>query len=247
MKPRLIYKKRSNHSSRGFELVRLYENGNVLQKKYKHSYTKYQETDSKTFHVKGTIVLEEIHFDKDNKRKTTELLNHVKELKTFKEKEYEKAHKELTKLHEETEANLSVDYRLMFVLDTSSLTEEIEIPKEVKTYPITFLRATTSVSVIERKKNPENLAIRFVPIINENLYFHYIPNNDHITMTGDNLFALATRNVDKKLSEQEFVDYVDGMVEEVKDKEEYYVSLIKSQRQRIAALETKEMGDLYPR
>lgn len=250
MKPRLLYKNRLKYTAGEFELVRLYEDGTVLQNHYTHNQdylSSYRETNELSFQVKGTILLQEVTFDKDHKRKNTDLLKHTKTIDSFSEKDYIKAHQALMKYHDETLDNLSVDYRLMFELDFDSLTEETPIPKEVKTYPITYFRATTNVSEIERKKHPENLAIRFVPTMNESLYFHYIPANDHITMTGDELFALATRQVDKKLSEQEFVDFIDEMVQEVKEKESYYLSLIVSQRKRRASLETDEMGDLYPR
>lgn len=250
MKPRLLYKNRLNYTAGEFELVRLYEDGTVLQNHYTHNQdylSSYRETNEQSFEVKGTILLQEVQFDQNNKRKNTDLSNHIKTIQSFKEKDYVKAHQALMKYHSDTIEDLSIDYRLMFELDLDSLTKDTPIPKAVKTYPITYFRATTNVSEIERKKHPENLAIRFIPTMNESLYFHYIPANDHITMTGDDLFALATRQVDKKLSEQEFVDYIDEMIQEVKANESYYLSLIVSQRKRRASLETDEMGDLYPR
>ncbi|MEC9484242.1 MAG: hypothetical protein UMR38_00015 [Candidatus Izemoplasma sp.] len=250
MKPRALYTERIKYNSNGFELVRFYEDGNVTHQKFvhdDHGYSSFHTTESNTYEVDGNIILQEVHFDDENKRLNTELSDHIKVLDTFSKEEYEKAHKKLMALHKETHEDLSVDYRLVFELDLQNLDKGIPVPREVKTYPITYFRATTNIKEIERKKDPENLAIRFIPTMNESLYFHYIPNNDHITMTGDNLFALDTRQLDNKLSEQEFVDYVDKMVEDVKDNTDYYQSLIKSQRNRRASLETDEMGDLYPR
>lgn len=250
MKPRVLTSERIKYNANGYELVRLYEDGTVLHTSYEHNkndYASFHETNKKEYQVNGKLLLQEVTFDDDNKRKNTDLGKHTKTLKKFNEKDYTKAHEELIKLQKETHDNLSVDYRLLFELDEKSVKEDVPIPKEVKTYPVTYFRATTNIAEIERKKYPENLAIRFVPTMNESLYFHYIPNNDHITMTGDNLFALATRHVKTKLSEQQFVDYVDAMVDEVENHAEYYHSLIKFQRNRRASLETDEAGDLYPR
>ena len=250
MKPRVLKSERIKYNANGYELVRLYEDGTVLHNSYEHNkndYASFHVTDSKKYQVKGTLLLQEVTFDENNKRKNNELKKHTKTLKKFSEKDYVKAHEELVQLHKDTLENLDVDYRLIFELDLDSVKKDVPIPKEVKTYPVTYFRATTNIAEIERKKHPENLAIRFVPTMNESLYFHYIPNNDHITMTGDNLFALATRHVKTKLSEQQFVEYVDAMVDEVENHAEYYHSLIKYQRNRRASLETDEAGDLYAR
>ena len=105
MKPRVLKTERIKYSANGYELVRLYEDGTVLHNCYEHNkndYASYHETSSKAYNVKGNLLLQEIRFDKDNKRKNSELGKYTKTLKKFPEKDYVKAHEELIQLQKES-------------------------------------------------------------------------------------------------------------------------------------------------
>lgn len=250
MRPRLIHWERKNYHTNAFDLIEFYEHGEVVKRTFKKQvkdYVYFEETNKESFMVDGHIRLDKVTFTEGQKLLNKDLINKKEEVKTFAIEDWEKAEKEIRRLHDETVKDLTIDYRLVFVVDTESLSKETPLPKERKEYQITYFRAVTTTNYIFRLENPENLAIIFVPELNESLYFHYIPDANHITMTGDNLFALSTKVVKEKLNEYEFFETVQDMLEDVKENVKYYHTLIIKQRDRRAMLETDVMGDLYPR
>jgi hypothetical protein len=250
MRPRLIHWERKNYSTNQFDLIELYETGEVVKRTFQKQvddFVSYEESDRKVFNIKGHIRVDKIMFNEDHKLLNRNLVNNKQQIKTFDSTDWEDAQKYLRQLHNDTNDDLTTDFRLVFVVDQDSFTEETPLPKEIKEYQITFFRAVTTTQYIHRLKNPENLAIVFVPELNESLYFHYIPDNNHITLTGDNLFALSTKVVDHKLNEHDFYEIVNGMLDDIKNNIQYYHTLIVKQRDRRAMLETDVMGDLYPR
>ena len=95
MKPRVLKNERVKYNANGYELVRLYEDGTVTHTCYEHNkndYASFHETNANTYKVKGTLLLQEIHFDKNNKRKNNELGKHTKTLEKYDEKDFVKAH-----------------------------------------------------------------------------------------------------------------------------------------------------------
>jgi len=250
MRPRLLHWERKNFHANQFDLVEFYEHGEVLKRTFQKQVTDfvyYEETHQETYKIKGKIRLDKVTFDEHHKLLNKDLVNNTQEIKTFEVTKWKEAEEYIRKLHDDTVKDLSSDYRLVFVVDAESQTDENPLPKERKEFQITFFRAVTTTQYIQRLENPENLAIIFVPELNESLYFHYIPEANHITLTGDNLFALSTKVVKNKLNEYEFFDTVQVMLEDVKDNIKYYHTLIIKQRDRRAMLETDIMGDLYPR
>jgi hypothetical protein len=250
MRPRLIHWERKNYQTNQFDLIEFYEHGEVLKRTFKKQvkdYVYYAEVNKESFMVKGNIRLDKVTFNEDQKLLNKDLIHNKEEVEHFALEDWEKAEKTIRKLQDDTAKDLTVDYRLVFVVDTDSITGDNPLPKERREYQITFFRAITTTKYIFRLENPENLAIIFVPELNESLYFHYIPDANHITMTGDNLFALSTRVVKEKLNEYEFFETVQDMLEDVHSDVKYYHTLIVKQRDRRAMLETDIMGDLYPR
>lgn len=250
MRPRLIHWERKNYHANQFDLIEFYENGEVQKrtfKKHVEDYVYYKEEHTKTFQVQGKIRLDKVTFNSEHKLLNTELGSNYEELKSFDVSDWKKAEKEIRELQDHSNSDLTLDYRLVFIVDVDSLSNDNPLPKERKEYQITFFRAITTTQYIHRLENPENLAIIFAPELNESLYFHYIPESNHITLTGDNLFALSTNVVKQKLNEYDFYETVQEMLAEVNSNIRYYHTLITKQRDRRAMLETDVMGDLYPR
>ncbi len=250
MRPRLIHWERKNYRSNEFDLIEFYENGEVLKRTFQKQvkdYVYYEETLKETYQIKGKIRLDKVTFDEHQKLQNIDLIKNKQEIKNFEVEHWEEAQEYIRKLHDDTVHDLTTDYRLVFVVDKESQTDENPLPKERKEFQITYFRAVTTTQYIHRLENPENLAIIFVPELNESLYFHYIPEANHITLTGDNLFALSTKVVKNKLNEYEFFETVQDMLKDVKENIKYYHMLIIKQRDRRAMLETDVMGDLYPR
>jgi hypothetical protein len=250
MQPRVIHWERKNYSNNQFDLIEFYETGEVVKRTFQkqvEDFVSYEEKDKKTFQVQGHIRLDKVMFDENHKLLNKDLSKNKQEIKTFESSEWENAEEYIRQLQDETSDDLSTDFRLVFVVNQESLSNDVPLPKERKEYQITYFRAVTTTQYIHRLKHPENLAIIFIPELNESLYFHYIPDNDHITLTGDNLFALNTKIVDHKLNEYTFYETVIDMLKEIKNNIQYYHTLIIKQRDRRAMLETDVMGDLYPR
>ena len=250
MRPRIIHWERKNYSTNQFDLVEFYETGEVIKRTFQKQvkdFVYYKEQTKKSYLVKGIIRVDKVTFNNQHKLFNIDLPQNKQEIKKFDVEDWQKAEKYIRQLQDDTSRDLSTDYRLVFVVDDGSLKDDTPLPKGRKEYQITYFRAITTTQYIHRLEYPENLAIVFVPELNESLYFHYIPDNDHITLTGENLFALRTNIVKEKLNEYVFFETVQDMIEDVKNNLEYYHTLIIKQRDRRAMLETDVMGDLYPR
>jgi hypothetical protein len=250
MQARVIYWKQYNHTEQGFSLIEIIEDGTILKRSFinHEEYGRYyQETHQESFQAKGEIVVEKISFDEDFRLKKTDIPNNLERLSTYDFNQWETARKEVRKLQKASVDTLHMDYHSVMRLDIASLPEEIKTVLDRYDFPIVKYRVISDGTYLLRKKYPEQLSIEFIPSLNEKLYFHHIPENNHFNMSGDDLFALDVTVSDELGDEEAFWQYIHSMIQNVEKNLKHYRSLINTQRERRAMLETDVIGDLYPR
>lgn len=252
MKRKRLYSERLHYNEQGFDVIDVCEDGTVLTRHFVKTsksghYHTYKETERSSFKPEGKIRIDKVDFSNEPKIRKTEFENHLTTIATFTLDEWKEARKQVVELQKETEDDLTVDYQSVLELDESSVKERIPSPSNKKAFTIVSVRATMHYATIERTKHPEQLAFVYIPELNENLYINHIPGHKHITVTGDNLFALETRQTDETLSDDDFWRTVETIEAQIVENLEYYRSLINKQRERRAAIDTDAIGDLYPR
>jgi hypothetical protein len=250
MQKKIVYWKTYNQSETGYTLVEIYEDGTLLKRRFeknqKDPFT-YKELSSTPCDSKGEIVLEQITFDEASKVSKHHLPENLKRLETYALKDWKDARKKIRSLQKEALDNLSIDYHTVLKLDQESICDDIRDELDRFEFPIVKYRVVSDGDYLKRKKYPEQLSIEFFPSLNEKLYFHHIPENKHLNMSGDNLFALDTTYTEGIEDEEHFWTYIHEMLNKVSVNLKHYQTLITKQRERRAMLETDVLGDLYPR
>ncbi|GEM_PF-747239 len=246
-----LFWQRSNYTETGFDLVEVFEDGTMVKKNFEHrSGPKrfYEEIKLDKYQLNAAIVIESLKLAEDGKLAISELDDNLQEIERYELRDWKAAREQVLKLQSQSKNDLSVDYHSVLVIDEPEKAPA-DTPKLMGEYryPIVPLRVVKQNGNLVRKENPEQLSIEFVPTINEQLYFHNIPENNHVNMTGDNLFALDVKTTDRPYDYSAFLDYIQKMLDKVEANIQHYHDLIISQRERRAMLETDEMGDLYPR
>ncbi len=250
MYPKIVYWKRFNYTEVGYKLIEVSENGQLLQRTFKRN-TKneefFEELESKTIQLKGKINLEKIQLDSDYCVLKSEFKNRLELLSTYSLDQWTDARDRVVQLQNDSENDLTVDYHTVLVIDPASMNDELSEQFERFEFPIVKFRFNFNDDCFQRRKYAAYSAVEFSPTINEKLYFHYIPESQYLTMTGDDLFALHTETVKDRLSEEGFVKYIQTRKADVEKNNTFYRTLIIQQRERRAMLETEVIGDLYPR
>ena len=250
MKARVVYWKRHDYTENGFKLIEVLENGTIIRRTFAKSNNKqmiFNETHREDYQAKGSIAVEKIDFGSDGQLKKSSCEDKISVVSSFDLSDWETAKQTVLNYQKETEDNLNIDYHTMLYLEKDSVLTFLKQGLKRYDFPIIKFRFNYDADYFKREKYPEKLEIVFVPLLNEKLYFHYFPESDHLSMTGDDLFALDIRECSEKVPCVSFLDYVDEKIEAVNNNPKYYQTLINKQRERRAMLDTDVTGDLYPR
>jgi len=250
MQRRIVYWKRHSYSESGFDLVEFFEDGQILKRRFerdKDNTTLYKETQNQVVTAKGQIVIEKVTFDQDGHLKKAELSKHTEALETYAPEDWQKARKKVRKLQEKVKDDLTTDYHSLLKLEENSIPEETLKLTDRTQFPIVKYRVRSDKETLMRKEAPEQVSVEFIPVLNEKLYFHYIPKTKHCNVSGTELFALETYDCKNNTTEEEFWDFMDSVLKKVHGNEEKYRALIDAQREQRAMHETDVLGDLYPR
>ncbi len=249
MKPRVLHWERRNYHEDGFDLVELYEDGTVMVRTFERdtdAFEHFNETDRKESTIDGTIHIERIPFGKDGTLKKTELAQVAKREESFPVAKWKEARKRIREMQGTCALDQSCDCRSILEVDQDTI-DGAPLSSVRKTYPVQFVRAFINVTTIRRNPNPDMDTTIFVPTMNEVLFFHYVPETRHYTITGDGLFPVETGTTDNALDEDGFNDFVAEKAKNIESNHTHYRQLINRQRERRAMIETDEAGDLYPR
>ncbi len=244
-----VYWKRFDFRENGFKLVQILEDGTLIDTVYEHRGGEpedYEAITKNTKQLTGEIVIEKLSM-LENPMPLMDMKKQLSTEQTFDLSEWSKARDVVYKLQQDTHDDLSVDYHSVLRLKNVEKDEDVPALAGSYQYPIVPLRVVKQSGNALRKKHPEQLSIEFVPAINEKLYFHNLPENAHVNMTGDDLFALDVLQTKKPYNYEQFLDYIHTMLSDVSENLSHFKKLIEKQRDRRAMLETDEMGDLYPR
>ncbi len=250
MQEKVVYWERQNYTETGFYLVEVFENGQMRKRRFEHrggDYHFFEEKSNESIQLEGKIRIEKITFGPDFCLRKVDIVKNLDIVETYDVSEWQKARKTIRSLQKKSKADLEIDYHSVLVLDKKFIKDNLK-KTEHHIFPIVIFRAINDEDdCVHRKENPEQVATTYIPSLNEVLYFHHAPDSRHISMTGDNLFALETKVTDATLDDDEFIAYVQRMRDKVEQKQDYYRKLIDSQRERRAMVDTEIIGDLYPR
>lgn len=250
MEKRLVHWQRYNHDETGFGYLEIFEDGNIIDRHYQKRTDdphRYQETKKNSWEGKASIVIEKLAFPAAGKHDEEEVPAHVEKVKTFPVEEWPLARKEAERYQDHSEDDLRIDYHSVLVIEEQSLPEHLRGVLSRTMFPIVKFRIEREEGVVIRKKDPERLAVRFVPELNEHLYFYLHAKEKHLATTGDALFALHTQQCEEGFCESDFEGYVADMVRVISEDPERYHDLMVKQRNRRAMIDTDDIGDLYPR
>ena len=250
MQVKTVYWKRFNYTEMGFSLIEVFENGKMVLRKFKRNTQNeeyFDEISSKKVTLKGRIKLEKIRLDADYCVQKSDFTNRLEVIGEYSLENWEEARNAVLNHQQASEDDLTIDYHTVLAVESDSIQDDLQSEFERFEYPIVKFRFNFNEDCFQRRKHAAYSAIEFSPTLNERLYFHYIPENRYLTMTGDDLFALHTKYSESSLTEEGFNAYVEKMKDDVEKKRKYYRSLIIQQRERRAMLETDVIGDLYPR
>ncbi len=244
-----VYWKRFDYRESGFKLVEILEDATLIETIYEHrggDPEDYEAITKNTKQLSGDIVIEKLDI-KNSSLPLSDMKKHLSETQTFAISDWSKARQAINDLQKESHDDLTVDYHSVLRLKDVKADGDVPALAGQYQYPIVPLRVVKENGTVVRKKHPEQLSIEFIPEINEHLYFHNMPGNSHVNMTGDDLFALDVKETDQPYDYEQFLNYIHTMLQTVRENLTHYKELIEKQRERRAMLETDEMGDLYPR
>jgi len=250
MEPKIVYWKQYDIHEDTFSLVEVFEDGHVLDRSFKaekKGLKSYSEEGRETHDLHGNIHIEKITFAKEGKLDVDKFDNSTEVHKTFKTDEWQKARKDVESLQDDTIEDMQVDYHSILAIDEKGVSEKLLKLFGGTKFVIVNFRYEKQGSTLVKKRYPERLETRFVPEINERIYFDLHTENNHLTTTGDNIFALHTQDCEKDFCVSDFEDYISIMLKKIKDNPKYYQDLIMKQRNRRVEIDTEQTGDLFPR
>ncbi len=250
MEKRLVHWQRYNHDEKGFNYLEIHEDGSLIDRRFQKRTGVphlYEETDRLEKDIDAEIVIEKLNFPTPGKHEEKDIADHVEKMKTFPVEEWQSARGEAERYQDGSEEDMSVDYHSLLVIGKEDLPDHLQAALFRTMFPIVKFRIEKEEGVVFRKKDPERLAVRFVPELNERLYFYLYAKEKHLSTTGDALFALHTQQCEEGFCETDFEGYVDNMVQAISADLGRYHDLIVTQRNRRAMIDTDDTGDLYPR
>ncbi len=250
MEPKIVYWRRYDFNDHGYKLVEVFENGKVLDRSFKalnDARMMFRETDQSTHEVEGDILIERVDFTNDGRLPVNDVKEQSETMKTYALSDWQKARRDAEKLQDDSVDNMRHDYHSLLEIDKAALPEHLQAIVEKTAFPIVKFRYEKEGKTLIRKRYPERLEVRFVPEINERIYFDLLTETNHLTTTGDNIFAIHTQDCKTDFCVTDFEDYIANMLKNMKENPEHYHDLILKQRERRVQIDTEEMGDLYPR
>jgi len=250
MEQKIVYWKQYDIHEDTFSLVEVFEDGHVLDRSFeaeKKGLKRFTETNRETHDLNGSIHIEKITFDKEGKLDVDRFDNSTEVHKTFKTDEWQTARKEVEKLQDDTIEDMQIDYHSVLCIEEKGVPEKLLKLFGGTKFVIVNFRYEKQGSTLVKKRYPERLETRFVPEINERIYFDLHTESNHLTTTGDNIFALHTQDCEKDFCVSDFEDYISIMLKKIKDNPKYYQDLIMKQRNRRVEIDTEQTGDLFPR
>ena len=250
MKLKTIYWKRFKFNETGYELIEIREDGTLLHKRLKRSDDTglyYSLTNEDKYQLSGSINIEQLDFKDQKYIKKTEITQHQKVLKSYPLTAWKEAREDVYKLQKDTENDLTVDVHSVMNIELDTVPEALQNLLDHHVFPIVKYRFNYNESTFSRTALTSFQTVEFSPVLNEKLYFHYIPENKYLTMSGDNLFALHTEYSKTPINDLGFTNYVQERLADIQKNKRYYKTLIIAQRERRAMFETDTIGDLYPR
>ncbi len=251
MERNVVYWERQHYSENGFTLIEVLEDGTLNQRKFLRQDGDYrehcfEESQCETLNLNGKIIVQKVKFDEKGILSKDALDNNVEDVATFNVEDWQAARKKVRELQKKAADDLSSDYRSILYLDSDLAYKQIKKSKD-DYFPIIPCRVKVTNGTLKREKHPEQMFAIYVPVLNEVLYFHHMPKHNHISITGDQLFALDTKITEKPLDEEAFLTYIYEKKHEIEQNDKYYRDLIDSQREKRAFMETETIGDLFPR
>ena len=250
METKIVFWKQYDVDEDTFSLLEVFEDGRVLDRSFKaqkKGRRLFDETNRKSYTLNAEILIEKIEFDKDGKLEVNKFDKNTEIYQTFTLNQWQKARKVIEKLQDDTIENMCVDYHSIIHLKKDTLPEHLRKLLNKKHFTIVNFRYEKEGSTLIKKRYPERLETRFVPQINERIYFDLLTENNHLTTTGDNIFALHTQDCEKDFCVTDFEDYIANMLKKIKDNPKHYQALFMKQRTRRVEIDTEQTGDLFPR
>lgn len=250
MEPKIVHWQRYDFNDYGFSLVEIFEDGRILDRSFKalnDGRMMFEEKRNEKHELKGEIVVERVDFTDEGRLPVDEVEDHAETMKTYSLEQWQKARRDIEKLQDDSIDNMRHDYDSLLVIDRGSLPDDLKKVVTKDDFPIVKFRYDKEGKTLVRKRYPERLEVRFVPEINERIYFDLLTENNHLTTTGDNIFAIHTQDCKADFCVTDFEDYIATMLRNMKENPNYYHDLILKQRERRVQIDTEEMGDLYPR
>ncbi len=250
MEKRMVHWQRYNHDEEGFNYLEIHEDGTLFDRRFEKSAGDphiYDETERKEWRPAASIIIERLDFPVPGKHKEEDVAAHTEKVKAFPVEEWQTARREADRHQDGSEDDMRVDFHSLLVIEKADLPPHLQEVLKRTMYPIVKFRIEKEEGVVLRKKDPERLAVRFVPELNEHLYFYLHAKEKHLATTGDRLFALHTQQCEEGFCETDFEGYVESMVQAISADPERYHDLMVRQRNRRAMIDTDETGDLYPR
>ncbi len=250
MEAKMVHWQRFHYDEHGFELLEVFEDGKIMVRRFqkRDDDTRfYKETKREDFTAHGKIVVEKADFGREGKIQDKELSQKVETVKEYPLEEWQEARKHVQKLQDDSADSVTHDYHSLLLVEGENLSTELKDMLVGRVFPIMKFRFENRGGTLYKETYPERLEIRFLPELNERLYFYLHAKQQHLTTTGDNLFALHTKHCDADFCETDFKDYIESMLEEIRNQPVRYHDLITKQRDRRAMIETDDIGDLYPR
>lgn len=251
MDKNVVYWERQNYSETGFTLIEILEDGTLEQRKFLKQDGDYrdqcfEEAQCETLNLNGKIIIQKVTFNSDGTLKKEALDDHVETVDSYDVSAWMEARKKVREYQKRVEDDMQIDYRSVLMLDSELIAKKLQ-KTDQKTFPLIPCRIKVSSETIKREKHPEQMFAIYIPMLNEVLYFHHMPKHNHISITGDQLFALDTKITDKPWDNETFLAYVYKKKHEIGNNKTYYRTLIDSQREKRAFMETETIGDLFPR
>lgn len=250
MERKVVFWKRFAYKESGYKVLEICDDGTALLRTFENQKDEdwlYKEVDQDETPLQGKILIEHVDFGEDGKIKAEALPNKVKTMETYELKDFASARDRVQTRQNLSLSTLKEDYHSILVLEPSSIPEHIKNLLPDTTFPIIKFRYENDNGVLLRKEKPRRLETRFIPELNETIYFYLDTGQENLTTTGDNIFSIDTKHCEPGFCETDFDAYIQDMVKDMKANLKQYHDLFVRQRNRMAMLDTDVIGDLYPR
>lgn len=250
MDSKVVFWKRYKFEETGFNVLEICEDGTALDRRFEkqdENHWLYKEVRRDAHQLKGKILIEQIDFGDDGKINESDLAKSIKTVETYELSQWSEARDRAQTRQNLTIESLKEDFHSVIDIEESSVPSSLKQHLPHLNFPIIKFRYENEMGVIMRKAKPRRIETRFVPEINETIYFYLDAGQENLTTTGDNIFSIDTKHCEPDFCESDFDAYIIKMIQEMKNDPKTYHEMFVTQRNRMAMLDTDVIGDLYPR